>query len=70
MSTDAPAFRKFTPAVERGITYAIAALEFDAKHGPALNSDAKTEATPIGVSKDDLAAAADWLRHQRSKHRE
>lgn len=68
--TDQPAFRKFTPAVERGITYAIAALEFDSAHGPALNSDAGAEATAIGVSKDDLQAAAEWLRHQRSKHRE
>jgi len=61
-----PAFRKWTPAVERGIRYALAQLMFDAQHTP-LDADGK----PItcGISNDDLFAAHDWLRHQFESHR-
>lgn len=60
----APAFLKFTPSVERGTRYAIAALDFDARH--ELRAP---DGTPIAlhVTNDDLRNAAAWLRYVLSK---
>ena len=69
MSTEQqqPAFRKWTPAVERGIRYALAALDFDAAHRlDALAADGATS-IPGLVVPDDMRAAAQWLRAQVGK---
>lgn len=59
--TDEPAFRKWTPSVARGIRYAIAALEFDARHGTVEPGLPEAEA-------EHLRNAATWLRDQFRKH--
>lgn len=59
------AFRKLTPRVRKGLQYAIASLEFDAKHGLTLSADAmpgvnvKEHFTP-----ETLEATAEWLKYQ------
>ena len=66
-----PAFRKWTPAVERGIRYAVASLEFDAEHEPdpiVLNfRTGETRPAETAVDNADLKAAAVWLRAQIEK---
>jgi hypothetical protein len=54
-----------TPSVQRGLKYAIAALETDAARGQVTLEDG----TPItiGTSDDDLRAAAAWLRYETGK---
>lgn len=59
-----PAFRKWTPAVERGIVYAITQLEFDAEHSPI---DPETGNKLSTIDNKDLLAAAEWLRAQTKK---
>lgn len=61
MSEHVPAYLKFTPAVEKGVRYAIAMLDVDStfqlidtEHGGPLAGT---------TSPDDLAAARDWLRY-------
>lgn len=60
----APTFLKFTPAVQRGARYAIAALDFDSRH--ELRAP---DGSPIAlhVTNEDLRAAAAWLRYVLSK---
>lgn len=55
----------FTAAVERGIKYAIAQLEFDAKSGPVTLSDGAE--IPVGITATELTAAAEWLRYVVSR---
>lgn len=57
-----PAFRKWTPAVDRGAKYLLAVAEFDATHGAITLSDG----TPVETTIDakDIAAAGEWLRYQ------
>lgn len=65
MSEHVPAYLKFTPAVEKGVRYAIAMLDVDStfqlidteKGGPLAGT----------TSPDDLAAARDWLRYTLNK---
>lgn len=61
-----PAYRKWTPAVERGVKYLLAVAEFDAKNGPITLSDG-TPADPA-IKNEDIAAAGDWLRHRASPY--
>lgn len=67
-----PAFRKWTPAVERGIKYAIASLDFDAQFRLDVTKDAGNDLEPIpGLTvPDDMQAAATWLRAQLAKRGE
>lgn len=63
-----PAFRKWTPAVERGIKYAIASLDYDAKYRLNVIED-DPNGQPIAglIVPDDMQAAATWLRAQLAK---
>lgn len=66
-----PAFRKWTPAVERGIRYAIASLDFDAKYRlNAIADDVDGKPIPGLIVPDDIKAAAEWLRAQYAKREE
>ena len=60
-----PSFRKFTPQVRRGITYAIAALEFDSRHD-LIDPE---RGGPLGgaTRSEDLKAAELWLRYEIGK---
>lgn len=64
-----PSYRRMTPAVERGLHYAIAQLEIDAQ--PHARVEYEHE-EPVIVSRTldnaaDLIAAANWLRYQLGK---
>lgn len=61
MSEHQPAFRKCTPAVRRGIQYAIAQLAFDIEHSAPNTIDGVPVTT--GVDLGDLSAARDYLRY-------
>lgn len=66
-----PAFRKWTPAVERGIQYAIASLDFDAKYRlNAIADDVDGVPIPGLTIPDDMQAASTWLRAQLAKRGE
>lgn len=60
------AYRKYTKAVDKGIRYAIAALENDSMH--ELFDPVKGGPLEGTTRSEDLQAAAAWLRYQRDKH--
>lgn len=63
-----PAFREWTPAVERGAKYLLAVADFDSTHGPITLDDG----TPVdpSIANADIAAAGEWIRYQISKRGE
>jgi hypothetical protein len=60
-----PAYLKLTPSVARGLRYAAAALDIDARANPITLSDGT--AVEITTKAEDLLAAAAWIRYEVGK---
>lgn len=70
---NAPSYRKLTPAVERGLRYAIASLESDAAPVTTTLNVGEDDAEVIQVTPPnapELTAAAEWIKYQLSKRGE